>query len=387
MATPAEIRREKLRNRSKQAVQTRDQKGLGRKSILDWGKFVGTKPLVYELRSGTKAEEINIIDFLPFIVTQNWYKDLRTKSGLTTGLDVGDWDYKLEIPVHQNVGENNEVLICNRLAFGNRCPDCETMFEEYEKEKPDKEAARKLSPSWRVYYNLYDYSEVSNPDNVDVSILENVAFGNLEKAVLAKADEGEEVVLYSDIEEGKTVKVKGREESFGGNKYVAVLNEDYVEFVDRDPYNETIVEKTVSFDALVRLCTYEEFSAIREGSDTEKESKPEKEDKPEKTTKTSSRRKPRGSVSKKEADKPEEPEEQEDDKPFEEGDGCPAGRGFGEVDEEADECKSCADDFFNACMAEADRKAAAEANAEPKEEKKPEKKKETEAPKRRRRSS
>ena len=126
--TAAEIRRDKLRNRQKQSVETRDQKGLGRKSVLDWGKFTGKKPMNYQETSG---KELNVIDFLPFVITQEWYKNLRTFSGLTTNLDVGDWDYKLELPVHQRVGENNDHIVCRRLAFGEKCPRCEDMFEEY----------------------------------------------------------------------------------------------------------------------------------------------------------------------------------------------------------------------------------------------------------------
>ena len=53
---------------------------------------------------------------------------------MTTGLDVGEWDYKLELPVHPNVGENNDTLICHREAFGGQCVRCDEMFEEYGKE-------------------------------------------------------------------------------------------------------------------------------------------------------------------------------------------------------------------------------------------------------------
>lgn len=343
----AEARREKLRNRTRQSVQTRDEKGLGRKSILDWGRFDGEKPPVYVLKHGTKDNELNVLDILPFVITQSWYKDLRTKSGLTTNLDVGDWDYKLEIPVHPNVGDNNDVLICNRLAFGGKCPDCEDMFAEYEKDSPDKDTIRNLSPSWRCFYNIYDYIEESNPDGVNM-ILENVAYGNMEKAVLAKAGEGEEEILFSDIEEGKTLKMKGREESFGGNKYTKILNEDYVEFEDREPYPESVVEETVSFDALVKLCTYDEFLAIRKG---ESEAAAPKEEKSAGSG-TRTRRQPT-------SDKKEGLSVTK----------CPAGLEFGKPDLDSEDCKKCDDETFKAC-ADAEQ-ANADARKEPEQEETP----------------
>jgi len=351
--TPAERRREKLRNRSRQAVQTRDQKGLGRKSIVDWGMLLGKKPPSYSLKHGSKDNEVNSIDFLPWVVTQKWYKNLRTKSGLTTNLDIGDWDYKCELPVHKNVGEGNDTLICRRLAFGEKCYDCEKLFEEYEKEKQDDKKVSAYRPSWRCWYNIYDYSEESNPDGVYM-VMEDVAYGNMEKAILAKADDGEETILYSDIEIGKTVKLKGREEIFMGIKFVKILNEDYIEFENRDPYTEEdIIGKTVSFDALVKLCTYEEFKAIREGIDKEDDdakepSKDETGKEEEQTGSTRGRRTPQtqsdGSDSKESSKAADWKQE----------DGCPKGLEFGKPDPEADECKACPDEIFKVCSAVAD---------------------------------
>lgn len=369
MSTAAE-RREKLRQRNKQAVKTRDQKGLGRKSVIDWGKYDGKKPPSYTLRHGSKESEINVLDFLPWVVTQPWYKSLRTKAGLPTNLDVGDWDYKFEIPVHRNVGENNDVVVCNRLAFGGKCCDCEELSKEYEKDEKEQseKKIRDLSPSWRCYYNVYDYSEESNPDDEEVLVLEDVSFNNMEAAILAKADIGEETILYSDIEMGKTARIKGREEKFGGNSYVRVLNEDYVEFVDREPYDESIVEKTVSWDSLVHIITYEEHRALRIGIDAEKTSKEEElksemgDDVPMHSTSSGGRRRS-GKATENKSQQPEEKPNSE----WKPGDGCPANLVFGEPDVENKDCKNCPDNIFEACAAEGDsKKEEANAKSEPK---------------------
>jgi hypothetical protein len=361
--TPAEIRREKLRNRNKQAVQTREQKGLGRKSILDWSRLVGKKPSSFVARSG--KDKKNLIDFLPWVVTQSWYKDLRTHSGLTTNLDVGDWDYKLELPVHQNVGENNDIFLCLRLAFGQKCPDCEKLFEEYEKEDQDAKKISSLNPSWRDWYNVYDYNEEANPDGEN-QIWENVAYKNFEEEILAEADDGQETVLYSDIEEGKTVEIEGKDKKFGKNPYIVAKK---VEFKDRDPYEESIVKETVSLDALVKICTYEEFANARKGVSEDKENDGEEPDKEETPSPTSTRNRRKPPVKEETAKEEPEETEPENETSWKEGDDCPSGLEIGSPDENSNECKSCEEEPFNFCTKLADQKKEEEKKKDPPAEK------------------
>jgi hypothetical protein len=98
MRISAAKRREALRKRTKRGINERGQKGLGRKSVLDYSKAGNRKIVKYEIKSG---KESNYIDILPFEITQKWYKKLRSVSGTAIGLEVGFTDYKLEIPVHK----------------------------------------------------------------------------------------------------------------------------------------------------------------------------------------------------------------------------------------------------------------------------------------------
>ncbi|KKL44850.1 hypothetical protein LCGC14_2361550 [marine sediment metagenome] len=354
--TTVEERREKLRNRSKQAVQTRNQKGLGRKSVLDWNRLVSKRPSSFVARSG--KDKKNLIDFLPWIITQAWYKDLKTYSGLTTNLDVGDWDYKLEIPVHQNVGEDNDIFLCLRLAFGHKCPRCEELFEEYAKQDQNEKKIRILSPSWRCWYNIYDYDEEANTEG-KLQIWENVAFKNFEEEIMQEADEGEETIIYADIEMGKSVEIEGKEKKYSGNTFVEAKK---VVFKDRDPYKEDIVNETVSFDTLVKICTYDEFLRVHLGMD-DNENIPETEDgdnnaEPDQKPSDETSHRRRTSPAKKEdsADNDKEKPPEKDNPPWEIGDGCPNDLNFGEPDLDSPKCKSCADEVIKSCAAVADQK-------------------------------
>lgn len=344
----AEIRREKLRNRQKQAVETREQKGLGKKTILDWGKtdedgklLISEKPDSYTPKTG---KDLNLLDILPWVVTQEWYRNLRTFSGLTTDLDVGEWDYKLEIPVHPNVGENNDTLICHRLAFGGQCVRCDEMFDEYGKEPYNQKVIDALKPKWKCWYNIYDYDEDANPDG-DNGIWEDFSFHLFEKQVLEEADEGEETIIYSDIEMGKSIEFKGKEKQYktkrGSFPFTEAQN---IVFKDRDPYDESIVDETVSFDALVKIVSVEEFTRIHLGIDNDAPDNDQPENEPEKENppKTNRRRSPG-----EQTEKDETPE-------WKDGDGCPNDLEFGEPDMDSDKCKACNDDVFKFCAAKED---------------------------------
>jgi hypothetical protein len=322
----AEIRREKLRARQTQAVQNRDKTGLGKKSVLDWSKLTKKKPAEFI----PEAKKTHLFDLLPFIVTQPWYKNLRTKSGLTTGLDIGEWDYKLEIPVHKYVGENNDTFICLREAFGNKCPICDDMFEEYAKETPDKEKARNLNCSWRNYFNIYDYN---NPD-ADIHVWEDASYALFEKEFLGEAGDHEEMILYSDIEDGRSIQFKGKEASIGKNKFVETKN---IEFLERDPYDEDIVNDTISFDSLVIIPTYEDVLKAYKATESSEPSETdigETEETPKTESKSTSRRE--------RVQKKAEPEKNENE--------CPEGLDFGyDCDPAEDKCTECPEDLFNRC--------------------------------------
>lgn len=151
--------REKLRGRSQSAVDNRGSRNLGRKSILDLSLI---KLPEWSPKSGPGKK--NYIDIMPWRVTQAWYKNLHTRSGDITKLDVGDVDYKLEVAVHKYTGPAKDMFLCLRESLGKSDAVCEDMFAEYQKRKEgskdfDKDKAKALQPSWRCFYVIYDYDD------------------------------------------------------------------------------------------------------------------------------------------------------------------------------------------------------------------------------------
>lgn len=253
-----EERKAKLRNRTRQGVDDRGQTGLGKKNVLDLSK--GRSPMVmckYEAEKGKSR----VIDILPFIISMPWYKDLRAKSGRPTGLDIGDWDYKLEIPVHKGVGPENEIVLCRQQAFGKRCPLCEDLFSEWEKdeEDQDEEKIKQLKSSWRCFYNVYDYDS----DHSGVELMGDVSYFLFEDMLIeAMETDNEGLATFWDLDDGKSVRFKTREKKLGKNTFHEAHS---IEFVARDPYDETILQETHPLDKMLRILSYDEIAEIYHG--------------------------------------------------------------------------------------------------------------------------
>lgn len=357
----AKDRREALRQRQKQAVNDRDKKGLGGGGVLDFSHVEGA--IAYFKPEENRDE---CIDIIPFEITQEWYAKLRSFSGRPTGLQPGDWDYKLEIPIHRYIGDENMDFLCPRLAFGKKCPICEEMFAEYEKEERNEKAIKALTPSWRNYYNVYNYN--AKEDSTGLSIWANMSYHCFEKYLLQKAlvpgnEEGLEldIVTFSDLEDGRSIEFDMRKEILGKNEFLKVGG---IKFIERDAYNEDIVQEAIGLDALVVSASYDEMSRAHLGVDNPEESKQESTEAPKAEKKTRSRtRKPAASakeeksqLARRRSRTPEPESEPEPEAKEQTAEGkCPAGSTFGTDCNELNECIDCPEETFDACADEQER--------------------------------
>jgi len=389
-----QMRKEALKRRTQTAVSNRDKKGLGRASVVDLSKIDIPQ---YEIKSG---RDKNIIDILPFEITQKWYENLRTFSGNATGLGVGMIDYKLEVPVHSNVGPDNKKCICLRLAFGKKCPMCEDTFLEYEKSKKDqdKDKLQALKVSWRTFYNIYDYEE--EDENNAMKIWSNFSYHLFEKYLLKDVSEEEarigETITFSDCEDGKILSFNGKEKEIGeGKNKTTFVEAETIEFENRDESfdEDETLEETISLDSLLTIPTYDQVQEMYLGMDDDEgtdelDPEPEKEEK-----KPARKKKTAGKKAKKEEPVKEEPEvEEEDDPPFDTDGDCPFGFVYGKDCNEHDKCQDddgCPQATFEACAEEQERLAeepdAPETDEDPKPEVEEEPEEEPEPPKKSRR--
>jgi len=293
------------------------------------------------------------IDILPFIITQNWYKNLRSKSGSLTGLEVGDWDYKLEVPVHGDVGDSHDMFICLQQAFGKPCCLCDELYAEWDKEKGEQDKAKinSLMTSWRCFYNVYDYDGKSG----GIELGFNIAYKNFEEMLQDAVDSDPDgLVTFWDLEDGRSIQYKTKEKKFDKNTYHEAHS---ITFLEREKYGEDILEKTHSLDAMLIIPTPDDVARAHYGLDEEETQQPQEERASEPRQINRSRPGGAGGGGEQKAQ-----EQIKEETPAGE---CPAGGTFGKDCNQLKACESCDEDLFKSCAQAAEEAVPVETPADP----------------------
>jgi hypothetical protein len=348
----AEERKKALQKRTQQAYDDRDQKGLGRSGILDYSA-ASQKIKLYDPKSG---RDKNYIDILPFEVVEEWYRNMKTFSGRTTGVEPGYVDYKLEVPVHRSIGPNKDSFLCLREAFGKRCYLCETRFAELDKDEPDEKITDALKVSWRCFYNVYDYDE---PEK-DIQLWEDFSYHMFEKLMLEDIkllDTG--VATFSSLEEGYSIEFKCKVRKLGKNEFKEAHS---FEFYTRESYDESILDQTFPLDRMLIICTNEDMERSYLGlSDDEPVGGDGGQEEEEPRSAPRERQRPpqgrtRGGGQQEQAAPPADEGDPTDH--------CPKGHVFGTDCNNTDDCGACPEITFEAC-ANAQDQGGDQAAAEP----------------------
>lgn len=335
--------KEKLKERTLATTANRDNKNMGKKSILAMDKI--NFP-IWKPKCGYMVK--NEIDIMPWKVSQKWYEKLHAENGQCHGFKPGDFDYKLELPIHYQIGPNKEPFICLQYAFGGSDAICEARNEEFEKQNNNdstfnKDKAVKLYPKWRDFYIVYDYND---PDK-GYQLFES-SYKLFEEYLLkAMAVFTEEIVPWHP-EEGYILKFGMKEDTFQGNKFYEVNGD--IEFIKReDEISEEDLESLPSLDAAVTIPTHEEirdafFGMVEESYGNEK---------PFETSQPENKRVSRRSIQKTDQPKEEEPQNQEDEMPdWDKPTKCPHNYKFGTDCNSKQECNDCDDTTYDACESE-----------------------------------
>jgi len=357
--------RQMMLNKMRQQQADKGKTGLGRKAALDFSKAVGKTVNMWMPKYKDKGE--NAFDILPFVITQEWYSKLRMPTGRVNGLMPGMIDQGLTIPVHKNVGINNDIFLCPREAFGDGCPICDEMFEAYK--AGDKDKASKLRPSWRSFYNVYDYDDTSKGIQlfeISYYMFESTGKNDLQRCNLMDAAilDPSGPIIFADLQEGKTIVATFKKRTLDKAEWAEV---DSIKFEDREPYPESILQQVFPLDMMVVRASFEEMKNSYFGLDANSSDHTET-----KLPETKSVEQPPAQVQHVEEVKKEEIKTTVGDlvrsgrtRNFDTapekvvevaGPVCPAGRKFGvEFNSTAPECEgktvnSCEEAMFNECM-------------------------------------
>jgi len=246
-----------LRDRLKKSYDTRERGAGSRSSAMDWKKIDDIK--FYKPKEG--KNKINIIPYL--IKTKN---DPLVK---TNDAKVGDESYMLDVYFHNNIGPTQAQVVCLKETYGKPCPICELRQQYYNEGKRDEAGA--LKPKRTCFYNIQDVK--NDPDTLQVWNISHFLFEKeLIEEAFFKGEDGEPVD-FVDIDDGKTIVFRASDtDSLINGKKVTFMEFKSFDFIERDePIEESLIKKTVSFDELLIVHTYDELKKILYGEDEEDE--------------------------------------------------------------------------------------------------------------------
>lgn len=326
-----------LSKRYQVSFETKEGKGGSKKNVMDWGKVDG------EVNFFKPIEGKNRINIIPYVIKTNNHPLVKRGE-----FEIGDTDYVMDCWVHRSVGLSEASVICLKETYGKPCPICE-QSAMFAKEGKDKEA-KDLKPKRRVFYNVQD---LKDPEKIKVFETSHNLF---EKELIDEARDDEEggFIDFADVEDGKEVKFRASETSFGKIKYMEFKS---FGFEDRDePIPDELVESAISFDEIMNVPTYEEVEKILYGQEDDDSDEDETLKKSSKKIADDEDEEP-AKKSKHCADSDEDDSEEEEEyapkaKAKEKecaGDcgKCPFGHKFGEECDVYEDCDDC--DIWNKC--------------------------------------
>ncbi len=234
--------RPSMRERMKEMIENREKGGGG-----------GTKfnfPEGHEVKWFKPKKGTMLIDFIPY----------ETEDG-------GLW-WEKSIYTHNDIGADGKAYVCLKTSK-KPCPICEARAELLREYGKDSDIVKALNAKQRQVFNVIDLD--NEDEGVQFWEMSYFLFGKLLEEELAEDDD---LLDFSNLEDGLTVKVRFKEEVFNKNKF---LKASKIDFVERDAYEEDILEDVLNLDEVVDVLTYEKLEAIfLEKEDADEEETPKR---------------------------------------------------------------------------------------------------------------
>jgi len=246
----------------------------------------------YKPKSGTA-----LLDILPFTAGKG-----------NPWADEGALHWERTFHIHQNVGANNERMICPRLTAKKKCYICEYRAKLAKEDEDDNEETIKaLAPKERQLFNLNNRKDTEKGFQIwDFSAH---LFGRDLNARLRNADEDDGWENFFHAEGGLTLKVGFEDDTYAGRSFVRCASIDFKPRKE-DYDEEEVLEKTLCLDDLLVIPTYEETKKALLETDEDDD---DEDDEPKSKKKSKAARGKSKDEDEDDADEEDEDEDDEDE--------------------------------------------------------------------------
>lgn len=186
------------------------------------------------------------------------------------GIKVGDLYQQLAYKVHYGVGSDDKTVTCP-TSVGKPCPICSRRAELYKDPNASEEEIADLKAKDRVVFNVIDLNDEAK--GIQIFDFSPHLFANKMYEEIEAADGEFESVF--DLDAGFTIKARFTEKKLGKNVFVEASR---VDFEERDPYDDDIVEDAVDLDTALNILDYKTIEALFLDLDPEVKDETEEEE-------------------------------------------------------------------------------------------------------------
>lgn len=226
----------------------------------------GVSLLVYE----NEPKKVKL-DFLPYLVTDAKHPDRDDKEGVA--IPGSQW-YRRPFKLHRNVGgAKGKSYVC-LSSVGKKCPICEYQTELF---KTDRDGAIALYPKDRV---LYVVIPIGDKNHEEIPYIWDMSVKLFHEQLQEQLEEDDENETFPELENGKTLELTFKWKGIGDGKPFPETR--HIDFEDREPYDESILDEVPNLDEVLNVLSYDELNAkfLAIDDDDEPEKEEEKEEQP-----------------------------------------------------------------------------------------------------------
>lgn len=168
--------------------------------------------------------------------------------------DAGFLAYQRTYYAHRNVGPNEDMYLCLRETWKEKCPICEQRFILKDDEDADTALIKNMVAKERQLWNVINLE--ADPDEVLLWDISYHLFGRCLRTFIQNADEGDNYDSFFHLEDGLSLKLMVEEKSLGGGK--PFLSVEGIEFKQRKrQYDDSWLDKVANLDSLLIKPDYE----------------------------------------------------------------------------------------------------------------------------------
>lgn len=239
-------KRDRERNKKKMEMVYSDSR-----SIID-KKEKGFSPTSIKLPHGIEKFKFKKkgqfkIDIMPYVVKHNPWADVKKGQG----------HYSRTYFVHRGIGPDNNDFCCLQKNWNKDCPICEHVAK-LTKKGADEKLINSLKPKERELFVFINRDEKEKGPQI-FETGHYKSFGEFLHNKLDAFPKGHPYHKFFHLDNGLTAIMTTKQDAFNGVTYYPVIN---IEFVERKPYDVSIMKKIPCLDLLPKELTYKELRKI-----------------------------------------------------------------------------------------------------------------------------